>query len=259
MTSERAPVVVLVEPSEPGNIGTAARAVANFGFDRLLLVDPPELDPDGEAYGFAGQARDDVLPAAETVTFEAVTSSYHTVAFTAIPNEDATSHVRFPYTTPTSLAEDLTGVDTDVALVFGPERTGLTNDQLVRLDRVCCIPAAADYPTLNLGQAVTVALYALRSLAPAESQLPPLEHHRADEAAIDRLYDHFDAFLGAINHPVEKRAKANRLIRRLIGRAHPTDREVVTLTGVFRRGAQFADPPGESGEDAADGSSSRAE
>lgn len=243
--ADSSPAVVLVRPSAAGNVGTAARAMRNFGFRRFLLVDPPELDPDGEAYGFAGRAREDILPSAETVSFDEVAATFHTVGFSSVPNENATSHVRYPFVTPAELGEELAGLDAPVALVFGPERTGLNNEELARLDRICCIPATAAYPALNLGQAVTVALYELQHLTDADGQLPDRHHDRADEADIDRLYDRFDEYLEAINHPEEKRAKANRMIRRLIGRAHPTDREVVTLTGLFRRGAAFAVPPSE--------------
>lgn len=246
--SERVPAVVLVDAAEPGNVGTAARAMRNFGFERLLLVDPPALDRDGPAYGFAGRAREDVLPAAEPVAFDAVATSYHTVGFTAVPNEDATSHVRFPYATPAELRGELAAVAADVALVFGRERSGLTNAELARLDRVCCIPASASYPALNLGQAVTVALYELRALAATEDQLTERATHRAAEADIERLYGQVEAYLAAINHPVEKREKVARLVRRLIGRAHPTDREVATLTGLLRRGTRYARPPEPAGD-----------
>lgn len=226
--------VVVVEAETPGNIGTIARAMKNFGFEDLKLVDPPELHRDGEAYGFAGRAREDVLPNAEEVSFEAVVENHHTVGFTATTNEDARKHVRFPFTTPEGLAEDLEGVETDTALVFGRERIGLTNRELARIDRVCAIPASADYPVLNLGQAATVALYELRELAMGDSQLPDPEHQRASEPEIERFYDRFDSMLGTVEYSEEKRAKTMRLVRRLVGRAHPTGREITTLHGVLR-------------------------
>ena len=229
------PAVVVVDARTPGNVGTIARAMKNFGFSELLLVDPPDLDPDGEAYGFAGQARTDVLPNAEIVTFDEVVESFHTVGFTAVTNEDGSSHVRFPFSSPATLAADLKTVDARTALVFGRESTGLDNAELAQLDEVCAIPASGDYPVLNLGQAATVALYELRDLALDETQLPDPERSRAAEADIERFYDHFESFLADIGHPVEKRAKTMRLFRRLIGRAHPTGRELVTLRGVMRR------------------------
>jgi TrmH family RNA methyltransferase len=226
--------VVVVDANTPGNVGTIARAMKNFGFEELKLVDPPELDRDGEAYGFAGRAREDVLPNAEEVTFDEVVERYHTVGFTATTNEDARRHVRFPFRTPAQLAADLAGVEADTALVFGRERVGLANEELARLDQVCAIPASADYPVLNLGQAASIALYELRGLAMDDSQLPEVERERAAEPEIERFYERFDRMLESVRYPEEKRGKTMRLVRRLVGRAHPTSREITTLHGVLR-------------------------
>jgi len=226
--------VAVVDAQTPGNVGTIARAMKNFGLSDLKLVDPPELDRDGEAYGFAGQAREDILPNADVVTFEEVVENYHTVATTAITNQDATKHVRYPFVTPRELAEELRGVDSDVCLVFGREDVGLTNEELAAVDQICSIPASDEYPVLNLGQAATIVLYELRDLTVGETQLPEITD-RADQPAIEGLHDQFGSFLTAIDHPEEKRAKAGRLFRRVIGRAHPTGREVRTLRGLFRR------------------------
>jgi tRNA (cytidine32/uridine32-2'-O)-methyltransferase len=246
--------VAVVDAKHPGNVGTIARAMKNFGVEDLYLVDPPALDPDGEAYGFAGHAREDVLPNAEETTLDALVERFHTVGFTAVTNEDASSHVRFPFVTPAELADELAGVDADTCLVFGREDHGLSNDELARLDQVAAIPADDDYPVLNLGQAATIALYECRVLAVEETQLPERAPERADEEHVERLYDRFEALLDATNHPEEKRAKTMRLVRRLVGRAHPTRREAVTLTGVLRRARDWAargGPPGapEAGED----------
>lgn len=229
------PAVAVVDAQTPGNVGTIARAMKNFGFEELLLVDPPELDPDGEAYGFAGQAREDVLPDAREVALEDLVREYHTVGFTAVTGETGARPVRYPFRTPADLAGSLRGVAADTCLVFGRERVGLTNAELQRLDEICAIPASEDYPVLNLGQAATVALYELRGLAMEESQLPDPAHDRADEAEIEAFYERFRSFLGVLHYPAEKEAKAMRLLRRLIGRAHPTGREIRTLRGILRR------------------------
>ncbi len=229
--------VAVVDAETPGNIGTIARAMKNFGISDLYLVDPPELDPDGEAYGFAGAAREDVLPGAREVTFDGLVEQFHTVGFTAVTNENASNHVRYPFSTPAELAEDLRGVDAATCLVFGRERVGLTNDELARLDQVAAIPASADYPVLNLGQAATVALYELRELTLGETQLPE-RTDRAEEREIEGVHDQFADFLKAVGHPEEKRPKAGRLWRRLLGRAHPTGREVRTLRGLLRKASQ---------------------
>ncbi|WP_225333918.1 RNA methyltransferase [Halomicrobium urmianum] len=245
--------VAVVDAETPGNVGTIARSMKNFGFSDLLLVDPPGLDPEGEAYGFAGQAREDVLPNAREVTFDHLTENYHTVGCTAVTNEDGSNHVRYPFVTPAELADELsavvgdgaTGADggdsgTDVAVVFGRERVGLTNDELARLDRICSIPASADYPVLNLGQAATVVLYELRALGVDETQLPEISD-RATPREVEGLHEQFDDYLAAVDHPEEKRAKARRMFRRLLGRAYPTGREVTTLRGLLRRAGQKLD------------------
>jgi len=232
--------VAVVGAETPGNVGTIARAMKNFGLSDLYLVDPPEFGRDSEAYGFAGQAREDVLPNAREVTLDHLVGAFYTVGTTAITNEDARRHVRYPFFTPDDLADHLAGVETDVAVVFGRERDGLTNEELARLDAVCSIPASDDYPVMNLGQAATVVLYELREVTLGGTQHPGAID-RATEREIEGLYDQFDAFLAASNHPEEKRAKAGRLFRRLVGRAHPTDREARTLRGILRRGAQRAE------------------
>jgi tRNA (cytidine32/uridine32-2'-O)-methyltransferase len=229
------PAVVVVDAETPGNVGTIARAMKNFGLTDLELVDPPELGRDSEAYGFAGHAREDVLPNAEEVTFDEVVENYHTVGCTAITGEDSRRHVRFPFKTPPELAESLRTVSAPTALVFGREGRGLDNEELARLDEVCSIPASADYPVLNLGQAATILLYELRELTVEETQLPDVERERADEADIERFHDFVADFLDASGYKAVKRDKTRRLVRRLIGRAHPTDREIHTLLGVLRR------------------------
>ncbi len=177
--------VAVVDAETPGNVGTIARSMKNFGLSELLLVDPPELDPDGEAYGFAGQARDDILPNARTVTFDEIVENYHTVACTATTNEDPANHVRYPATTPADLADSLQDVEGDICVVFGRERVGLSNDELARLDVICSIPASASYPVLNLGQAATIVLYELRELTVAETQHPEELHTLAETPAVE--------------------------------------------------------------------------
>jgi tRNA (cytidine32/uridine32-2'-O)-methyltransferase len=227
--------IAVVDAKTPGNVGTVARSMKNFGLSDLLLVDPPSLDPDGEAYGMAGHAREDVLPAARELSFDELVAEYHTIGCTAITNEDETSHVRYPALTPADLTDRLAGVEGPHAMVFGRERVGLTNEELARLDELCSIPASADYPVLNLGQAATVVCYELRRLTVAESQHPGDLHETADPWRVEGLHEEFADFLAAINHPREKRHKARRLFRRVVGRADPTGREATTLRGLLRR------------------------
>ncbi|MEF8781439.1 MAG: RNA methyltransferase, partial [Haloferacaceae archaeon] len=236
-SGDRSFVVVVVEPKTPGNVGTIARAMKNFGLSDLALVDPPPLEEGGEAYGFAGHAREDVLPGAREVTLDEVVENYHTVGCTAITGEDARRHVRFPFRTPAQLRDSLASVKTDTALVFGREGHGLNNEELRRLDEVCSIPASPAYPVLNLGQAATVVLYELRDLFLEDTQLPDVERERAPEADVERVHDRFEAFLEGAGYEGDRFDRTRLLFRRVLGRAHPTTREAHTLVGVFRRAA----------------------
>ncbi len=227
--------VAVVDAETPGNVGTIARAMKNFGVEELLLVDPPDIGPGSEAYGFAGRAREDVLANAREVTFDALIESYHTVAFTSLANKSDTKHVRYPVRTPAELAGRLDGVDARTALVFGRERIGLTNDELAEMDELCTIPANPAYPVLNLGQAATIALYELRGLTLEAPQLPADPHERAPEEEIESLYAHFDTFLDRLAYPEERRERTEGMFRRVIGRADPTSREVSTFHGVLQR------------------------
>ncbi len=237
-SAERKPAVAIVDAQTPGNVGTVARAMKNFGFEELLLVDPPELDPEGEAYGFAGQAREDILPNATELSFDELVANYHTIGCTAVTNEDERAHRRFPFSTPAELAERLPPVGGPTAILFGRERIGLTNRELEDIDELCSIPASPTYPVLNLGQAATVTLYELRGLGLEITQLPDLERVRADQQLLERFYDQWETLLVEINHPVEKRPKTMRMIQRVFGRADPTDREVTTLFGLLRRATE---------------------
>lgn len=230
--------VALVDAQTPGNVGTVARAMKNFGFDDLLLIDPPDITPGDEAYGFAGHAREDILPNATELSYDTLTTEYHTVGFTAHVNQSSAKHIRYPAITPAELRDDLAGVQAETALVFGRENKGLSNDELEALDQVCTIPAAEEYPVLNLGQAVTITLYELGSLP--DTQLPD-SHDRAPQPDIEAFYDGVADLLTALDYNPDKRDKTMRLVRRLIGRAHPTGREITTLRGVIRQARLAAD------------------
>lgn len=232
--------VAVVGAETPGNVGTIARGMKNFGLSELLLVDPPELSPDGEAYGFAGQAREDILPNATEIGFDELSEQYHTVGCTATTNEDTSNHVRYPALEPATLADHLSDTDADVAIVFGRERVGLTNDELARLDVICSIPAAASYPVLNLAQAATIIFYELRELTVDQTQHPEQLHECAESETVERLHDQFAEFIDAVGHPEVKQAKAGRMFRRVVGRSQLTPREARTMQGLLRRGTMRA-------------------
>ena len=152
--------IVLVGTQHPGNIGSAARAIKTMGLSRLVLV-APERFPDREADALAAGARD-VLEAAtlHDTLADAVADCGLVLGCTA-----RSRRVPLPEQVPrdaaaTALAEAAGG--TEVALVFGRERTGLENDELQLCHGAVHIPSDPDYGSLNLAAAVQVLAYELR-------------------------------------------------------------------------------------------------
>ena len=154
---------VLVEPSHPGNVGAAARALKTMGFSRLVLVAPrvPHVQSDPEAIAMASGA-DDVLAGAHVVPTlaDALNGVHWSVALTARSREYGP-----PQLAPCAAAAQARehALHGDIALVFGNERTGLSNEDVERCSALAHIPANPAYSSLNLAQAVQVLAYELRT------------------------------------------------------------------------------------------------
>ncbi len=148
--------IVLVEPREPGNIGAAARAMANMGLSRLVLVRPPEHRVP-EAFRMALAARP-ILESAEVVDDlgQALAGFGLVAGTTRRPGAGRRGRV-----TPRQFAAELPVVAAanDVAILFGREESGLTNDQLQYCQRLVTIPSSDGFGSLNLAQAVLTIAY----------------------------------------------------------------------------------------------------
>lgn len=223
--------IVLVETSHPGNIGAAARAMKTMGLTRLLLVNPAEF-PHPDAVARASSALD-VLEGAEVVPdLEAALKGCVLVAGTSARRRG----IGPPELLPRECAARLTAAagEQDVALVFGRERTGLTNEELDRCHLLVTIPANPDYASLNLAAAVQVLAYELilargTAPAPAESEVPLAT---ADE--LERLYEHLErvALETGFLDPANPKHLMRRL-RRLFNRAQPDQNELNILRGLL--------------------------
>lgn len=225
--------IVLVAPIYEGNVGSAARVMKNFGFPRLVLVDPCELGE--EAIARAAHARD-VLEGAETCTIEDVFARSNIVAATTGSVSKSVCHpMRMPFFTPKELREWIGGTDGRISILFGRENWGLSNDEVKRSDIICTIPASEKYPILNLSHAVGVICYEL-------ANLPRGEYPLATPYEMGHLYRHIDRFLDAVGHPKFKRENTMIMIRRILGRANLTVREASTLHGLLRRAEWHIDP-----------------
>lgn len=154
------PAIILVAPKEEGNIGSVARAMANMGLERLILVEPaPPLAGTARGFGVGGW---DILDGCERyASFDEATAPFARLIGTA--STRARPLRATPPITPRELAPVLRSdpQTTETAVVFGCESSGLSRRELERCHPIVSIPCAPEQPTLNLAQAVLVVAYEL--------------------------------------------------------------------------------------------------
>lgn len=223
--------IVLVRPSHPGNIGSAARALKNMGLAELVLLCPDQF-PSEQADALASGARD-VLESAHVVnTLEQAVAGCQWVVGTTARRRGYNDRPL----TPRAMAREAVAMHLGqrVALLFGRERTGLTNAEVDACHALVEIPANPDYSSLNLAQAVQVVSYELRQAALA-LQAQPVDGHEYPEAAVlENFYAYLEQLLlasGFLN-PENPRHLMRRL-RTLFGRARLDNKELSILRGIF--------------------------
>jgi len=227
--------VVLLRPTHAGNIGACARAMKTMGLGSLWLV-APEADIDASARAMATHA-DDLLDQAHIVdTLDEALKDCHFVAGTSARSR----RIEWPTVQPREGARLLIdrGYGGPVALLFGQERTGLTNDELDRCQTLISVPANPDYPSLNLAAAVQILAYELRLAFLSQSAIVATG---VDEAGprpsredMRRFFEHLERVL--IETDFLDPAKPRRLMRRLtrlFNRADPDENELNILRGIL--------------------------
>lgn len=234
--------VVLVNTSHPGNIGAAARAMKNMGLSRLILVDPEDF-PSQEAVARASGATD-VLDAAQVVD----TLEQALVGCTVVLGTSARDRrIPWPLLDPRECAAvslDQANDGGEVALVFGREYAGLTNEELQRCQYHVHIPSDPHFGSLNLAAAVQVLTYEVRMAWLARGGQPTkrekiettamLNAELATADELERYYDHLQQTLVDIGFldPEKPRHLMSRL-RRLYGRAGISRLEMNILRGIL--------------------------
>ncbi|GMU64334.1 MAG: hypothetical protein AMXMBFR36_06080 [Acidobacteriota bacterium] len=237
------PAVLLVRPQESGNVGAVARAMANTGLARLLLVEPAApIDSTARAFAVHAGA---ILDGAERFgdLAAALAGFRRVVATTAARDRVWPQQLLTPRELPSRLAAD--SPETPTVLVFGPESSGLTNDELALANLLVRIPAAAAQPTLNLAQAVLIVGYELylareRPAPAGASGEPP-----ATAEEIAGFGAQLETLLARVGFARDSTiAAVERDLRQLVARAAPTRREVRILRGILRRAGHALDPSG---------------
>jgi tRNA (cytidine32/uridine32-2'-O)-methyltransferase len=233
--------IVLVNTSHPGNIGGVARAMKNMGLSRLVLVEPRQY-PDEQATWRAAGALD-VLEAAvicETLD-EAIADCQFVVGTSARERR-----IPWPLLDPRRCAGEVAvrAGDEQVALLFGREDRGLTNEELQRCNLHLHIPSDPAYSSLNLAMAVQIVCYELRMLHLADS-LPASADDQWDAPFstaenMERFYEHLEETLVGIGFldPAAPRQLMVRL-RRLYGRVRLDEMELNILRGILTETQKF--------------------
>ena len=224
--------IVLVETSHPGNIGAAARAMKTMCLSRLVLVNPVEF-PHSDASARASGAVD-LLERTEVVpTLDQALAGCALVAGTSARQRGIGPPVLSPRD---CLARLHAAVESgqEVALLFGRERTGLTNDELSRCHILVNIPSNPEYSSLNIAAAVQVLGYEwmlARGIGPAGSES---EETPATAEEMEKLYEHIEvaALETGFLDPANPKHLMRR-IRRLFNRAQPDQNEVHILRGLL--------------------------
>ena len=219
---------VLVRPQQSGNIGLAARAMANHGIGRLCLVAPTGFDPE-RARWMAPKSHHVIDSARICATIEeAVADSTRVVATTA-----RARNREWPTHTPEGFGQMVAAKPVSTAVLFGPEDSGLSNDDLRVVESLLHFPTT-DVRSLNLGQAVTSTAVALAMGARGSDALdpPPMQ------ATTGRRMDVIERCVGALTDVgyLEGRSSlvVSNTLARIAARAHLTDEEVNNLLGMVK-------------------------
>jgi tRNA/rRNA methyltransferase len=224
--------IVLSRTTHPGNIGAAARALKTMGLRRLVLVDPRRF-PDPQADAMAVGA-DDVLAQAQVcATLEdALAGTTLAIALTARRRDLSPLAVDARGAAQIAVAEARAGGE--VAVVFGTEMAGLSNDDVIKCHRVANIAADPDFSSLNLAAAVQVAAYELRMAATGAGTVATERTPPATFEEVEGLFAHLESSMVASGFldPYNPRRLMERL-RRLFGRAGLESQEVNILRGML--------------------------
>ena len=233
----RQPAFVLVRPQMGENIGAAARAMWNFGLDRMRITAPRDGWPNPKAVAMASGAGR-LLDEAQIfdTTAEAIADCTYVYATTARPRE-----LTKPVFSPEHAMKDAaTRIATgqSVAVLFGPERTGMENDDISRANAIITVPVNPDFPSLNLAQCVLLTGYEWRrATTEIEHATVSLEGDWATQLEIEKLAEHYEERMqdAGFFFPEHKEASMKTNLRNLWSRMPLTRADVQTLHGVMRQ------------------------
>jgi len=237
----RPPVVILVRPQLGKNIGAAVRAMLNFGLGELRLVAPRDGWPNPDADAMAAGALPVLEHAKIYATTEEAVADLQYVAATTARRRDLEIPVIGTNTIGAKMRGHIAG-GLKCGIMFGPEKAGLTNDDVVLADAILTYPINPAFQSLNLAQAVGVFAYmwAASAKTAAGEDLPPVFNEPdtapANRDDLVRMFEHFEDELAKSGYfyPAAKASLMKRNIRAPFIRAKMTEQEVRTMRGMIK-------------------------
>ncbi|ACP05025.1 RNA methyltransferase [Vibrio cholerae MAK 757] len=226
--------VVLVGTTHSGNIGSAARAMKVMGLSQMVLVDP-QCQVDAQAIALAAGASEIALNAQIYPTLEAAVADCGLVVGTSARSRT----LEWPMLEPRECGEKLISEakQHSVAMVFGRERTGLTNDELQLCHYHVCVPANPEYSSLNLAMAVQLLSYEVRMAYLAlqqSSQSSTLQEEYPRHQELERFYAHLEQVIMQTEFiSAQQPGQVMNKLRRMFTRARPEAQEINILRGIL--------------------------
>ena len=233
--------VVMINTSHPGNIGAAARVMKNMGLTRLYLVNP-KLFPNAEATSMASGADDLLTRATVCDSFEQALEGCHLVlGSTARERKIQHEFIDAREAGKMSVKESQSH---EVALVFGRERTGMTNEEIGLCHKLINIPTNPDYQSLNVASAIQIVSYELKMAMDSMSNtIQPVKHRPSEFAsseAVEGFYEHLQQTLVDIDFlNLEQSPQLMPKLRNLYNRSRLTSEEVNILRGILTKTQKF--------------------
>ncbi|MGI6564557.1 TrmJ/YjtD family RNA methyltransferase [Methanosphaera sp.] len=221
---------VFVEPETSGNIGFLARSMKNFGLTDMVLINPCELKDD--AYYQAMHAKEVVQNASIYDTLDEFFSDKEITSIVGTTGTPGGSYniPRIPIT-PEELGKKM-NVNGNIALLFGREGDGLTNEELEQCDVLVSIPTSDEYPIMNITHAATIIFYEIFK----NKKSYPIDNldvaSYEDKQVLTQLSE---SIISKLDYPEHKERQANIIVKRIIGRAFIAGRESRTLRGTLKR------------------------
>jgi TrmH family RNA methyltransferase len=231
--------IILHSIENPGNIGSAARAMKNMGLKNMVLINPPNLQAE-EAKKLAYSSYDIIEQATIVNSFDEALS----MVDIAVATTRRKGKWRERFEPPEIISEIILKKMkiNKIGIVFGTEKTGLTNDEVIKCEYASEIPTAVDYPSLNISQAVMIYVYELYRAFMRDNSLTPYSY-KLKKASHDEYNRLFDRIMNLMNNEfnISKgfETKFSRSLNRIFSRTEWETKDIATFDAFLKHIEQY--------------------